>query len=257
MNYKNLILIALALCMCVAAPVAAVWQNGNWFSEEDAPDAVYDSVTGVSSKYVPTDNSIPTDGCGALYIQTLARSLAGGSVFTIQRINDAENVSFVNGARIQKELAESLDVGEPYIFTLDHAGTFDDRYAAGAVYLITLPNGNGCQAEYAIAEMFEFYRTDVVFQGHAGMVGDMSLHIISARYYATAGGMLSKDVTAILQGRVVGNTLTLPSGAAAYNALFAPFPPSFGTIRFLDITYRINGGISSVTYFRGTPFTIS
>jgi len=166
MNYKNLILIALALCMCVAAPVAAVWQNGNWIADDEAPDVQFDSVTGVSSKYVPTDNSIPTDGCGALYIQTLTHHALIGSEFTLQRINP-KNLTFVNGARIQKEQAEALETVAPAnTFTLDHVGGFDDRYAKGAVFLVTLLDGNGGQSEYALAEMFEFQRTDVVFLGH-------------------------------------------------------------------------------------------
>ena len=59
MNYKTIVMIALALCLCFAvAPAAAVWQNGNWIADDEAPDAVYDSVTGVSSKYVPIDTPV-------------------------------------------------------------------------------------------------------------------------------------------------------------------------------------------------------
>lgn len=201
MNYKTIVMIALALCLCFAvAPAAAVWQNGNWFSEEDAPDVVYDSVTDVSSKYVPIDNSIPTDWCGALHIQTLTHHALIGAEFTIQRINPI-NVTFVNGARIQKEQAEALETIAPAnTFTLDHNGAFDDRYVRGAVFLVTLLDGNGGQPEYAIAEIFEFHRTDVVFVGHGvGSGGSVDvactpgITIVSAIYH------IDEDVTSDVQ----------------------------------------------------------
>jgi hypothetical protein len=55
MNYKSLILIALALCLCVvAAPVAAMWNNGNWVSDDKnagCDSVVYDHQTGTTSCY--------------------------------------------------------------------------------------------------------------------------------------------------------------------------------------------------------------
>ena len=278
MNYKTIVMIALALCLCFAvAPAAAVWQNGNWFSEEDAPDVVYDSVTDVSSKYVPIDNSIPTDWCGALHIQTLTHHALIGAEFTIQRINPI-NVTFVNGARIQKEQAEALETIAPAnTFTLDHNGAFDDRYVRGAVFLVTLLDGNGGQPEYAIAEIFEFHRTDVVFVGH-GVSGSVSAKdvtrnpvftIIVAKYGEPG---LRKPVTDYFIANLVGNTISttndgasndhkwLNSFIAYYSAFSDPAP---GIEKGIRVRYSKDGVeqlplvIMNVnTYSGGTTITL-
>jgi len=277
MNYKTLILIALALCMCVAAPVAAVWQNGNWIVDDESPYAQFDSVTGVASKYVPTDNSIPTDGCGALYIQTLTHHALIGSEFTLQRINP-ENLTFVNGARIQKEQAESLETVAPAnTFTLNHVGAFDDRYAKGSVFLITLLDGNGGQPEYALAEMFEFHRTDVVFMGH-GVSGSVSAKdvtrnpvftIIAARYGEPG---LREPVTKYFIANLVGNTISTTNDGAsndhkwlnsfiAYDSAFSD--PAPGIEKGIRVRYSKDGVeqlplvIMNVnTYSGGTTITL-
>jgi len=265
MNYKTLILIALALCMCVAAPVAAVWQNGNWIADDEAPDAQFDSVTGVSSKYVPIDNSIPTDGCGALYIQTLTHHAIIGAEFTIQRINP-ENLTFVNGARIQKEQTEALETVAPAnTFTLNHVGAFDDRYAKGSVFLITLLDGNGGQSEYALAEMFEFQRTDVVFLGHGVSMGVATptvdgpcrLVIVHARYGINAWTPLEtpdgvnpgviaslslpwkhQNVEDYLRGAIANNELHISANYPAYNYNVLFGDPYVGVFKRLIVRFR-------------------
>jgi hypothetical protein len=190
MNYKVIIITMMVLALCMCLPVSAVWMNGNWVSEQDAATAVYDPVTGVSSKIVPTDTSIPTDGCGELNIQTLTHNALIGADFTIERV-DATNHTFVNGNRVAKEVADSYTNESDVINrVLDHNGRYNDRVIPG-VYRITLLDGNGAQPEYAIVEATEGQKADVVFQGHGVSMGDENTvclpkyTIIDAEYCGT------------------------------------------------------------------------
>jgi hypothetical protein len=54
MNYKSLVIIALALCLIACVPVSATWNNGNWVSEEKnakCDQVKFDPKTGVTSCY--------------------------------------------------------------------------------------------------------------------------------------------------------------------------------------------------------------
>ena len=124
MNYKLLIIIALALCLClVATPVAAVWQNGNWVTAEEAANSVHDSVTGVDSKYVATsavDKDLMSNS-GLVYGNLKSgQVLEGGERFLMSR--DGSNTS------------------QEYKFSKD--GLFSDYFAPGE-YTVTLPQGTG------------------------------------------------------------------------------------------------------------------
>ena len=191
MNYKSIILIALALCLCVAMPVSAVWQNGNWIEDTKAPDVNYNSVTGVSSKYVPTDNTVPTDYMGTLYVQTLTYHALIGAEITIQRVEPT--FGFTNGALIQSDVAAKLSnasTSQILSKSLNPRGTYEERLVPG-IFLVTLLDGNGGQPEYALGEVFEFYKTDVGFLGHgiSGGSGNAEratvYNILEATYGAT------------------------------------------------------------------------
>jgi len=147
MNYKLITLIALALCLCVMPAMA------------------------YESKYVPTDNSIKTDGCGELNVQTSNYHSLIGSTITIDLLKNTENLTFVNGARIDKMVADALvKDGAPATKELDHTGRFNDRMAPG-IFLITLLDGNGGQPEYAIAQVVLSQKTHVDFIGHGVSMG--------------------------------------------------------------------------------------
>lgn len=146
MNYKNVILIALALCMCFVLPVAAV-------------SAYYES------KYVPTNNEIPSDGCGQLIITTLTKHALIGAEFTLNRV-DPGSFTFTNGQLIDKIQYDALvKQGEPYEFALDHNGYWEDRIAPGT-FAILKPDDNGGQPAYAIVTVTKGYTSTVVFKGH-------------------------------------------------------------------------------------------
>jgi len=130
MNYKNLILIALALCMCIAAPVAAVWQNGNWIADDEVPDVVYDSVTGVSSKYVDTNPSIELENDANSYVGFVRGNLKSGQA--------AEG-----GTRFL--VSNDLNPNDSHVFNFKSDGLFDDEWVAGN-YTVTLPQGTGSAA---------------------------------------------------------------------------------------------------------------
>lgn len=54
MNYKTLTLIALvSLCLCIAVPASAMWNNGNWVPDNanDGYQVHFEPQTGVTSKY--------------------------------------------------------------------------------------------------------------------------------------------------------------------------------------------------------------
>lgn len=189
MNYKTLIMIALALCLClVVAPVTAVWENGNWV---ESSNSVNDPVTGVDSKIVPTNTDIPTDYMGELNIQTLTHHSLIGSTFTFQRV-DATNHTFVNGDRVAKDIFDSyIATADIHTFELDHTGRYNDRFVPG-VYRVNLLDGDGGQPEYAIVEITQDRKADVVFLGHGVSMGDTKaaclpvFTIISAEYCGEA-----------------------------------------------------------------------
>lgn len=188
MNYLKTIVIAIAL-IALLSPVSAVFENGNWLSSP-SPNGNYDSVTEVTSKIVPTDMSIPSDGCGEINIQTLTYHALIGSPFTIQRIN-ATDKPFVNGERVAKEVSEAYPlIGEAHNLELDHNGRYNDRVVPGT-YLITLPDGNGGQPEYALVEVVLSQVSNVVFLGHGVSMGGEKVAclpvftIISAEYCGT------------------------------------------------------------------------
>lgn len=120
MNYTH-IFVALALCMCMtAAPVAA---TGSFYE----------------NKYVPTVNTVPTDGAGELNIQLACYHNLITKDFTIQRV-DTENTlpGFTNGAVVSKEFAELYSVFEtPTTIEFDHTGHYDSRLAPGT-FIITI-----------------------------------------------------------------------------------------------------------------------
>lgn len=130
MNYKSIILIALALCMCIAAPVAAVWQNGNWIMNGEAPDVVYDPVTGVSSKYVDTNPAIALANDGYSYVGHVTGNLKSGQVSE-------------GGTRFLISNDLTPDITTPFFFKPD--GMFDDYFAEGN-FTATLPQGTGSAA---------------------------------------------------------------------------------------------------------------
>lgn len=181
---------ALALCLCFAvAPASAAWMNGNWVTDAEAATASHDSVTGVDSKYVETSAVPKSDGCGELNIQTLTHHALIGSTFTIQKVNGDGKI-FTNGDRATKEAFESFTtIADNHTLELDHNGRYNDRVMPG-VYRINLLDGNGGQPEYAIAEVVENQKTDVVFLGHGVSMGGEEQHkvvftIIEATYGAT------------------------------------------------------------------------
>jgi hypothetical protein len=54
MNYKSIVIIALALCLVACVPVSAMWNNGNWVSADHntkCDSTSFDPQTGVTSCY--------------------------------------------------------------------------------------------------------------------------------------------------------------------------------------------------------------
>jgi hypothetical protein len=54
MNYKSLVIVALAVCLVACVPVSAMWNNGNWVSDDrnnNCDQIKFDPKTGVTSCY--------------------------------------------------------------------------------------------------------------------------------------------------------------------------------------------------------------
>lgn len=229
MNYKTVITIALALCLCFAvAPVAAV---GKYYE----------------NKYVATDNTPYTDGCGQLVITTLDKNALIGSEFNLTLV-DVGNFTFTNGQRIQKEQFDALTpLALPIELTLDPNGNWDDRIAPGT-FSVFLKDGDGGQPEYALVTITEGYSNTVVFQGHA--VGSGGAHkIVYTIIKATYGQNL--DVTQNVQHVVDSGVTTFfffdnaqnPGGIFSQgNVLLSQInDPAYGIVKNVYIHYTKDG----------------
>ena len=242
MNYKNLILIALALCLCVVLPVSAV---GSYYE----------------SKYVATDNTPYTDGCGQLVITTLTHHSLISSEFNLTRVNP-DNLSFTNGQRIAKDQYDALTtIADPIEFTLDHNGQWDDRVAPGT-FAVMLKDGNGGQPEYALVTITEGYSNTVVFLGHGVGTGSESRKPVYTITHATYGAPFSFYVTgadygfgtkwnhpspSVFTPFLTGSGLNVVANYPSlhYNALFGD--PIVGTVKTLTVYYVANGVAGSAT----------
>ena len=258
MKFKNLILIALALCLCFVLPVAAV-------------GAYYES------KYVATDNTPYTDGCGQLVITTLTHHSLISSEFNLTRINP-DNLTFTNGQRIEKDQFDALaPVADPIELTLDHNGQWDDRISPGT-YSVFLKDGNGGQPEYALVTVTEGYSNTVVFLGHGVSMGTESRKPVYTITHATYGAPFSfyvtsatyggswaaktftpgnVDVTSIVNALVKGNGLHIAADYNPnqhYNKLFTD--PNHGTVKMLTVNYVANGVAGTMSVSEENDFVL-
>jgi hypothetical protein len=150
MNFKNCILIAaiLMVAVCIAAPAMAA----------NEPSYV--------SKYAAPPVESNQDGCGTLYVSLLCHNGVFSNSFIIQRV-DPKGIEFTSGSRVDKEFAALFPaLGDNMTYAMPLVGSWDDRFAPGT-YLLTLPDGNAGQPEYAVVTVAEHYPSSVSFQGHA------------------------------------------------------------------------------------------
>lgn len=113
---------------------------------------------------VPTDTG---DGLGALYIQLMCHHNLISKDFTIQPVKNPKNIQFTNGKVVPKEFADLFEkVGNATLIDLYPTGGWDKRVFPG-IYVVTLLDGNGGQPETAVVQVYENYRSDVIFIGHA------------------------------------------------------------------------------------------
>lgn len=113
---------------------------------------------------VPTDKG---DGLGALYIQLMCHHNLISKDFTVQVVKNPKGIQFTNGKVVPKEFADLFEkVGNATLLELDHTGGWDKRVLPN-IYVVTLLDGNGGQPETAVVQVFENYRSDVIFIGHA------------------------------------------------------------------------------------------
>ena len=200
-----------------------------------------------ASAYVPmyeNKYSAPAadvDHTGTLSITTVSHYNWPYSQMTLTPIIAPKAIDVFDGGRIQEDVAKAIDTGANLSIQMRPDGTWDARVTRGA-YLLKLTDSDGGRTEYAYAVVSEGYRTDIRFQGRAvseytePVVAQPYLTIASAQY---GSGVTFTDVTAIVQGLVAGDSLTISSAGANYNALFGD--PTPGIVKQLDITYVKNG----------------
>jgi len=107
------------------------------------------------------------DGCGTLEITVLCHHNLFSKEMSIERVDDSNTMTFLNGERISQEKFNKYQkVGSPALLTLDPAGSFDGRFAEG-VYAVKLFDGNGGQPEYSLISVSKGYSSNIFFVGHA------------------------------------------------------------------------------------------
>jgi hypothetical protein len=114
---------------------------------------------------------IKGDGKGALYIMLSCHHNLISTSFTLQSLNNTNNVNYVNGNLVVKDFTDLFEkVGNETTYELNHNGEWDTRIEPG-LYLVTLLDGNGGQPEYAIVRVVEKHSVYVVFIGHGVSMG--------------------------------------------------------------------------------------
>ncbi len=120
------------------------------------------------------------DGMGALYIQDLCHHNLISKEFTVQEVKNLKNIQFTNANLVSKEFTELFDkVGNVTTYELDPSGQWDKRMKPG-FYVVILLDGNNGQPEYAVVQIKENYRNDIIFIGHAVSMGDGKTQVVSS-----------------------------------------------------------------------------
>jgi len=155
MNYKSLMIIALALCLCLVLPVAAIWNNGNWIDEHanDGYNVIHDPVSGVDSKYKATP----------MFTEPQQNALLVGTIKVIVRSGYNTLTPEVG---VRNDANPDGANGTFKFYPISPDGITEIEVIPGQ-FTLYIPNSNGGQDEFAHVTVAGGKITYVAMLGHA------------------------------------------------------------------------------------------